>query len=58
MVQPTTFFGLRAMRSTISEHHALNSADFKAEAVVDDGSGGRSEHVGEEVSAERVGLVV
>ncbi|KAH6705429.1 peptidase S8/S53 domain-containing protein [Leptodontidium sp. MPI-SDFR-AT-0119] len=33
MVQPTTFFGLRAMRSTISEHHALNAANFKAEAA-------------------------
>ncbi|KAH7311834.1 peptidase S8/S53 domain-containing protein [Rhexocercosporidium sp. MPI-PUGE-AT-0058] len=36
MVQPTTFFGLRAMRSTISEHHALNEAAFKAEAMQSD----------------------
>ncbi|KAK0105521.1 hypothetical protein ONS95_004118 [Cadophora gregata] len=30
MVQPTTFFGLKAMRSTISEHHALDSSELKA----------------------------
>ncbi|CZT52482.1 probable tripeptidyl-peptidase 1 precursor [Rhynchosporium secalis] len=33
MVQPTTFFGLRAMRSTILEHHPLSEADFRTEAV-------------------------
>lgn len=33
MVQPTTFFGLRAMRSTISEHHALDTSSLKTESA-------------------------
>ncbi|KAJ4300820.1 hypothetical protein N0V90_002908 [Kalmusia sp. IMI 367209] len=35
MVQPTTFFGLQQLRSTISEHHKVeeDEADFHIEAV-------------------------
>src|SRR4051794_37127527 len=33
MVQPTTFFGLRAMRSTLSKPIPLKDADFKTDAV-------------------------
>lgn len=35
MIQPTTFFGLQQLRSTISEHHALSEEadDFQIEAV-------------------------
>lgn len=33
VVQPTTFFGLKAMRSTISDHHAFDESELDIEAV-------------------------
>ncbi|KAL3420026.1 Tripeptidyl-peptidase sed4 [Phlyctema vagabunda] len=35
MVQPTTFFGLRALRSTISEVHPLTEESFNTDAAQD-----------------------
>lgn len=33
MIQPTTFFGVKQLRSTISEHHAIEENGFNIEAV-------------------------
>ncbi|KAL1652679.1 hypothetical protein SLS61_004659 [Didymella pomorum] len=33
MIQPTTFFGVKQFRSTISEHHAIEEDNFNIEAV-------------------------
>lgn len=33
MIQPTTFFGVKQFRSTISEHHAIEKEEFRIEAA-------------------------
>ncbi|XPS96904.1 Tripeptidyl-peptidase I [Ascochyta lentis] len=33
MIQPTTYFGVKQFRSTISEHHAIEEDEFQIEAV-------------------------
>lgn len=33
MIQPTTYFGVKQFRSTISEHHAIEEDEFHIEAV-------------------------